>query len=151
MPLVVTLMIGTLLGALASALTAAATTEALIAGAHRNSTALLYGAEAGAEYGIAAIAQSDWAETIDGAIETPYASRALEDFTGLPRAGLPATVAIWVTDLTAVYGVMAADTRVARITATATGPNGARRTVRAVVRLTELEEEVRIERLSWTS
>ena len=150
MPLVMTLMIGTLLGALASALTAAVTTEVLIAGAHRNATALRYGAEAGAEYGIASIAESDWRETIDGAIEAPYASGPLEAFTELPRAGLPASVAIRVTDLTAVYGVMAPDTRVARVTATAVGPNGARRTVRAVVRLTEVEEEVRIERLSWT-
>jgi hypothetical protein len=145
-----TLMIGTLLGALASALTAAAATETLIAGAHRNSTALMYSAEAGVEYGIAAIAHSDWAETIDDAIETSFATGALEDFTELPRAGLPTSVTIWVTDLTAVYGLMAPDTRVARVTATATGPNGARRTVRAVVRLTEVEEDVRIERLSWT-
>jgi hypothetical protein len=68
----------------------------------------------------------------------------------LPATGLPANVAIWLTDLTTVYGVMAVNTRVARVTATAMGPYGARRTVRAVVRLTRVEEEVGVERLSWT-
>ena len=150
MPLVLTLMVGTLLGALASALAAATMTETIIAGAHRTGTALLYGAEAGAEYGIAAIAGSDWEETLDGAAETLYTSGALGDFTELPAAGVPANISVWVTDLTEAYGVTAEGTRVARLTATSTGPDGARRTVRAVVRLTRAGEHVEVERLSWT-
>lgn len=150
MPLVLTMMVATLLGGLASALTAATVTEVLIADAHRTGVALMYGAEAGAEYGIAGIAESDWSATIDDAIEMPYMSGPLGDFTGLPPAGFPASVGIWVTDLTTVYGVTAEDVRVARVTATATGPAGARRTVRAVVRLSRVGEEVRIERLSWS-
>jgi hypothetical protein len=150
MPLVLTLMLGALLGGLAAALTAAATTEVLVAGAHRDGTALVYGAEAGAEYAVAALAVSDWETTVDGAIETLYASGALGDFTDLPSAGVPTTVAIRVSDLSAVYGVTEDESRVARVTATAVAPHGARRTVRMVVRLSRVGEEVQIERLSWT-
>ena len=150
MPLALTLVIGSLLGGLAAALMAAVTTEVLVAGAHRDGTALVYAAEGGAEHAIAALAVSDWEATIDGAIERPYSSGAIGDFTELPFAGLPATVANRVTDLTTVYGVTTDDTRVVRVSATAVGAQGARRTVRVIIRLSRVGEEVRIERLSWT-
>ena len=158
MPLVLTMMLGVVLAALSSAMAIGATTETMIAGAHRDGTALFYAADAAAEFAMDELAQSDWPDildtggrsmfidgdaprvgTSDGAPGYEvYAYGPFGDMLSRAPRAVDPYVVVWLADLTESSQ------------ATAFGQAGGRRSVALTVRLTSSEAGVVVERLSWT-
>lgn len=170
MPLVLTLMLTVVLAALGSAMAIGSATEMLIAGTHRDGTALFYAADAAAEFALEELARSDWDHVLDAGARSAFVEGTAADsetLTGAPgyevyaygrfsdllgRAPTAADpfVIVWIADLTASWGAGGADGRVAGLRATALGPAGTRRTLTLTARLTSADEQISVERLSWT-
>ena len=169
MPLVLTMMLGAVLAALSSAMAIGSTTETMIAGAHRDGTALFYAADAAAEFAMDELARSDWPDILDtGGRSTFIAGDAPRSGTpdGAPgyevyaygpfgdmlnraaRAADPYVV-VWLADLTESSQATASE-RIAGIQATAFGQAGGRRSVALTARLTSSEAGAVVERISWT-
>lgn len=168
MPLVLTIMLGAALAALSSAMAVGTATETMIAGAYRDGTALLYAADAAAEFAIDELARSDWAHILDTEgrstfieEEAPshagasgpvgyalYASGAFGDMLSRSPLAVDPYVIVWVADLTDDTSTAAVE-RTAGIHATAFGPAGRRRSVALTARLTSADEGVIVERISW--
>ena len=149
MPLVLTLMLVTFLAALAAAVTTATTTEMAIAGTYRDTTALLYAADGASEYAIARLLHAEWDAVLGAPGSAPYVSGDLHDLVGEPSRGTGTTVTVWVSGLTDPDPAAPPESRLADIRATAYGPNGGRRSVAVVIRLTRSGEVRQFERLSW--
>ena len=169
MPLVLTMMLGVVLAALSSAMAIGATTETMIAGAHRDGTALFYAADAAAEFAMDELARADWPDILDtggrsmfidgnaprsGTPDGPpgyavYAYGPFGDMLNRTSRAIDPYVIVWIADLTE-SSLAAASGRIAGIQATAFGQAGGRRSVALTVRLTSSEAGVVVERLSWT-
>jgi hypothetical protein len=169
MPLVLTMMLSVALAALASAMAVATATEVLIAGAYRDGAALLYAADAAAEFALEELSRSDWNHVLDTGGPstfvdgTPPDSRILEgpdghavyaygrfgNLLGREAVGTDPYVIVWIADLTEMWGAGEAAGRVAGLRATALGPAGGRRTLTLTARLASADEQISVERLSW--
>ncbi len=168
MPLVLTMMLGVVLAALSSAMAIGTTTETMIAGAHRDGTALFYAADAAAEFAMDELARSDWPDILDTGGRsmfidgdaprsgTPdgapgyevYAYGPFGDMLNRTARAVDPYVVVWLADLTDASHATASE-RVAGIQATAFGQAAGRRSVALTVRLASSEAGVVVERLSW--
>lgn len=174
MPLVLTMVLGVALAALASAMAIGTATETMIAGAYRDGTTLFYAADAAAEFAMAELARSDWADVFETGgrstfiDETPPGSRTLEgpsgyevyaygpfgDMLGRGSSEVDPYVVVWIADVTEPAGGTGSE-RIAGIRATAFGHAGGRRSVALTARLMSSgegvsDEEGIVQRLSWT-
>jgi len=169
-PLVLTLMLTVVLAALGSAMVMGTATEMLIAGAHRDGMALFYAADAAAEFAVEELARSDWEHVLDtGARSTfvdgtaadsgslagapgyeVYAYGRFSDLLGRAPTAADPYVVVWIADVTASWGEGESGGRVTDVRATALGPRGIRRTLTLTARLMSTDEEISVERISWT-
>lgn len=170
MPLVLTMMLGAVLAAFASAMVLVAMTETAIAGAYRDGTTLFYAAEGAAEFALDELARSEWGSVLDTherstlINRTPgdpvwldgpagyhlYADGRIGDLVGRPSSEADPYIVVWIADITGPEADPATSERSVGVVAAAFGRLGARRAIVLTARLTASDEDVTVERLSWT-